>query len=147
MAILAICCSAGIFATTIHTQDFKDVVGDAAVGRRTLPITQPEFARFTVPVVLTLWSIGLGFTWELGWYTSFTFLALAIVTSWRFFFLRSIRQDQITFYYWYNVSPPRFAFIPHVNHFSLDLALSCSRTSWILQAFSCLMPHSLEARR
>ncbi|CAL1711928.1 unnamed protein product [Somion occarium] len=103
VAILAICCSAGIFATTIHTQDFKDVVGDAAVGRRTLPITQPEFARFTVPVVLTLWSIGLGFTWELGWYTSFTFLALAIVTSWRFFFLRSIRQDQITFYYWYNI--------------------------------------------
>lgn len=104
VAILAIWCSAGIFATTIHTQDFKDVVGDAAVGRRTLPITQPNFARFTVPVVLTLWSIGLGYNWQLGWYAATTFLALAMVTSARFFFLRTVSQDKISFYYWYNVS-------------------------------------------
>lgn len=104
VAILAICCSAGIFATTIHTQDFKDVIGDAAVGRRTLPITQPNFARLTVPVVLTLWSIGLGYTWHLGWYTALAFVTLACVTSARFFFLRTIPQDKNSFYYWYNVS-------------------------------------------
>ena len=104
VAILAICCSAGIFATTIHTQDFKDVIGDEAVGRQTLPITQPSFARFTVPVVLTMWSVGLGYTWHLGWNTSLLFLSLASATSIRFFFLRTIEQDKNSFYYWYNVS-------------------------------------------
>ena len=104
VAILAICCSAGIFATTIHTQDFKDVIGDEAVGRQTLPITRPSFARFTVPVVLTMWSVGLGYTWNLGWNTSLLFLSLASATSIRFFFLRTIEQDKNSFYYWYNVS-------------------------------------------
>lgn len=104
VAILSICCSIGIFATTIHTQDFKDVAGDAAVGRKTLPIMQPILSRFTVPVVLITWSVGLWSIWQLGWYTAIAFDLLAAVTSARFFFLRSVSDDQTSFYYWYNVS-------------------------------------------
>ena len=104
IAILSIVCSMGIFATTIHTQDFKDTAGDAAVGRQTLPIISPKVSRFTVPVVLIIWSIGLRLVWQLGRYTATAFILLAAVTSARFFFLRSISDDKISFYYWYNVS-------------------------------------------
>ncbi|KAJ7671829.1 hypothetical protein B0H17DRAFT_1244713 [Mycena rosella] len=66
VAISSVAISAGIFATTIHAQDFKDVDGDSAIGRRTIPIVFPSIARYTVIVPLTLWSIGLAFVGSLN---------------------------------------------------------------------------------
>lgn len=100
IAILAIYCSAGVVATTVHTQDFKDVKGDQAIGRRTLPIIHPGFARLAIPVLLLPWSIGLGYRWNLHPTIAIAFTSLGAVTSYRFFVFRSISQDRISFWYY-----------------------------------------------
>ncbi|EMD36300.1 hypothetical protein CERSUDRAFT_52075, partial [Gelatoporia subvermispora B] len=103
-AILATCVSAGIFATTIQTQDFKDVHGDRMIGRRTLPIIHPSIARHTVLVGLCMWSLILAFIWGLEMNAQLVFHGLSMFVSYRFFMYRTLAEDQISFY-WYNVSP------------------------------------------
>ena len=94
--------SAGINATTIQAQDFKDVHGDRAIGRRTLPIILPGVARYTILAGLTLWSIGLAWIWKLDWATASVFLSVAGIVASRFQLLTSVKEDQVS-YYWYNV--------------------------------------------
>lgn len=96
-------CSAGIFATTIQAQDFKDTEGDRLVGRRTLPIVAPTIARPTLLLALSLWSIGLSSLWELSTTVSIAFNMLALAVGGRFLTLNSIKADQHSFYL-YNVS-------------------------------------------
>ncbi|KAJ3557578.1 hypothetical protein NM688_g1400 [Phlebia brevispora] len=102
VAVLSILLSAGINATTIQAQDFKDVHGDRAIGRRTLPIILPGIARYTILAGLTTWSVGLAWIWKLDWATAFVFLSIAGIVASRFQFLTSVREDQVS-YYWYNV--------------------------------------------
>lgn len=102
-AILAIFLSASIFATTIHAQDFEDVPGDKVIGRRTLPIVHPGWARFTVIATLSAWSFGLWYIWDLDATIASTFCALAFFVGYRYIALTSITQDQTSFK-WYNVS-------------------------------------------
>lgn len=109
-AILALCCDAAMVATTIHVQDFGDVVGDRAIGRRTLPITHPNFARLSVPVLLIAWSVGLGYIWNLDCYTNLFLLGVATTTSFRFLWLRKTTQDKTSYGYWYNVRGLRLLF-------------------------------------
>ncbi|EMD36321.1 hypothetical protein CERSUDRAFT_65984 [Gelatoporia subvermispora B] len=101
-AVLSICISAGIFATTIQTQDFKDVHGDRIVGRRTLPIVWPSVARYTVLVGLCLWSLILASIWDLSIDAQIVSHGLSIFVSYRFMTYKGIHEDQISFY-WYNV--------------------------------------------
>ncbi|KAI0313069.1 UbiA prenyltransferase family [Amylostereum chailletii] len=100
--ILAVCISAGIFATTIHAQDFKDTDGDRAIGRRTVPIVYPKFARWTVIVPLFLWSASLSLVWKLDSATAAAFIGLALFVGGRFLSLGSVAEHQVSFY-WYNV--------------------------------------------
>ncbi|KAJ7902542.1 UbiA prenyltransferase family [Mycena olivaceomarginata] len=102
VAILSIAISAGIFATTIHAQDFKDIEGDRAIGRRTIPIVLPSIARYTILVALTLWSIGLAGVWKLGIFEATAFISLGFLVGGRYIFCQSTVDDQISFY-WYNV--------------------------------------------
>ncbi len=51
-ARLSVLCSAGIFFTTIQSQDFKDVEGDSLIGRQTIPIVHPKLAAPTLAMVL-----------------------------------------------------------------------------------------------
>lgn len=102
--IVALSYSVAIIATTIHTQDFQDVEGDTSIGRRTLAITHPEFARLITPVLLVAWSFLSWYVWELGWLTKMGFVLLAGVAGVRIFCLRSEPHDKITYHYWYNVS-------------------------------------------
>jgi len=102
IALSAVVASVGIFATTIHTQDFKDCEGDALVGRKTIPITMPSLARPSVFVGLMAWSIGLSIFWELNQLFSVLFCALGLFVSLRFMSLNSRHEDQVSFY-WYNV--------------------------------------------
>lgn len=89
------------------------MVGDIAIGRQTLPIIYPEFARLTVPVVLTSWSLLSWYIWRLDSVSAAVFIALAVMTGTRFLRLRSVLDDKITFYYWYNVSKlPNRSFLP-----------------------------------
>ncbi|CAL1711939.1 unnamed protein product [Somion occarium] len=96
-AILAIFLSASIFATTIHAQDFEDVPGDKLIGRRTLPIVHPNWARFTVIATLSFWSFTLWQIWELDFGIASAFVALALYVGYRYIALTSIAQDQTSF--------------------------------------------------
>ncbi|KAI0033257.1 UbiA prenyltransferase family [Vararia minispora EC-137] len=100
--VLAVLISAGITATTIHAQDFKDVHGDRAIGRRTVPISFPAFARWTVLIPLIVWSIVLSILWQLDVVVSCAFTTLAIFIGGRYLLLRNVSEDQVS-YYWYNV--------------------------------------------
>lgn len=46
-----------LILTTIHAGDFPDVVGDKAIGRQTLPIAYPHFARITLAGLVAAWSL------------------------------------------------------------------------------------------
>ena len=101
---LAVFLSAGIFFSTIHTQDFKDVEGDALVGRRTLPIVSPNHARKTVIVGLWVWTLLCNTAWNVDYITGSAFFALATFIGIRFLTMKTVHEDQVSFYI-YNVSP------------------------------------------
>ncbi|KAJ6477561.1 hypothetical protein C8R45DRAFT_1054526 [Mycena sanguinolenta] len=46
-----------IILTTIHAQDFRDELGDRAVGRRTIPTEMPEVGRTAILIGILAWSI------------------------------------------------------------------------------------------
>jgi len=102
IAIASICISSGILATTYHAQDLKDIHGDRIAGRRTLPIVAPTIARLSVSGGLLLWSAALIVLWKLQWEAILTFLAPALLTAYRFLVLKTVPEDQVSFY-WYNV--------------------------------------------
>ncbi|KAI0071728.1 hypothetical protein K474DRAFT_1733012 [Panus rudis PR-1116 ss-1] len=101
-SILALCLSIAIHVTTLHAQDFKDVAGDQRIGRCTLPIMAPAFARYMMICGLTAWSITLGFVWGLRLWLHVLFVILGMFTGYRFVSMREIADDQVS-YYWYNL--------------------------------------------
>lgn len=100
--ILAVSLSAGIFATTIQAQDFKDVRGDSLIGRKTLPIVLPSLARPTLSIALLAWSLSLSYIWRLDVITASALIMLSCIVGSRFVFIQDEKRDQISFY-WYNV--------------------------------------------
>ncbi|THH28542.1 hypothetical protein EUX98_g5644 [Antrodiella citrinella] len=101
-ALLSIIISAGILATTYQAQDMKDIHGDRAIGRHTLPIVLPKVARPSILIGLAVWSLGLAVLWKLDVITALLFMSIGLFTGCRFFLRKSIPDDQISFY-WYNV--------------------------------------------
>ncbi|KAI9059890.1 hypothetical protein FKP32DRAFT_1679428 [Trametes sanguinea] len=102
IALLSVIASTGIFATTIHTQDFKDTEGDRAIGRQTIPIVFGKFAKYTVIVPMTLWSIGLAHMWCLDTLPALAFLMLGLFVGQRYLVGHTVPEYQTAFY-WYNV--------------------------------------------
>ena len=94
---------AAILATTIQAQDFQDVIGDKAVGRYTLPIAFPNFSRYTPLVTLFMWSVYLTTMWEITTPAGVGFTFLGIVVGIRYYFWRSTKDDEWS-YFLYNVS-------------------------------------------
>lgn len=120
------CISFGIFATTIQTQDFKDVEGDKKINRQTLPIIFPKESRYTPIVALLAWSIALSYVWRLPTTIAATFIALAVFVGLRFLSRRTRHDDQVSFY-WYNVSQfPPYLSIALINLEGLALGCACS---------------------
>ncbi|CDO69434.1 hypothetical protein BN946_scf184791.g29 [Trametes cinnabarina] len=101
VALLSVIASTGIFATTIHTQDFKDIEGDSAIGRQTIPIVFGKFAKYTVIIPMTLWSIGLSYMWHLDALASLAFVLLGLFVGVKYLVGRTIPEYQVAFY-WYN---------------------------------------------
>ncbi|KAI5116364.1 hypothetical protein M0805_001374, partial [Coniferiporia weirii] len=91
---IAIFCSAGIILCTIQAQDFKDAIGDAAVGRRTLPIVHPKLARPTLMVLIMAWSVVLSIVWGLDAMTAFPFTILGTSIGWLFVTDTSTEADK-----------------------------------------------------
>ena len=100
---IAVALSAGIVLTTIQAQDYKDVLGDTAAGRVTLPIAYPELSRVITAFVLIAWSWAISKTWRLDDTTAAVLGVLAMVVGISFVARRDSRADKVSFY-WYNVS-------------------------------------------
>jgi len=99
---IATALSAGIILTTIHTQDYKDVPGDAAAGRVTLPIAYPTLSRFVTAFILVAWSWGVSLTWRLDNITAAFMGVLALVVGVSFVVRRDLHADLVSAYL-YNV--------------------------------------------
>ena len=79
-------------ATTIHTQDLPDMVGDRTRGRRTIPLVYGEnWTRFSVAILVPMWSLVCTAFWRVSLLTSVTMLATALGLG----LLVLIRRDQV----------------------------------------------------
>ena len=103
VAARAIIVSICIYATTTHTQDFKDVEGDIKIKRSTVPLDNPRVARPSVLLGLIAWSMLLSHIWCLDLVTGITLGGLGSFVGVRFCTKAGRRNDQVSFY-WYNVS-------------------------------------------
>lgn len=103
----AICISGLVIFTTIHAQDFADVVGDSTLGRRTFPIVAPRLSRTVTLLSMTAWSLFLAWFWGIGPLSSCVFVALGVVIAGRYYRLRNPAADKLS-YVLYNVSDARF---------------------------------------
>lgn len=100
---ISIAMSAGIILTTIHAQDYKDIQGDIAAGRVTLPIAYPMSSRPVTAFLLIAWSWGISRTSRLDNAMEAVIGILSLVVGTSFVARTDSRADKISFY-WYNVS-------------------------------------------
>lgn len=102
-AQLSVLCSAGIFFTTIQSQDFKDIEGDALIGRQTIPIVHPKLAAPTLALALQIWSVLLAYAWQANILTSIAVNTLSLGVGFSFLMSACVKEYQRSFYL-YNVS-------------------------------------------
>jgi hypothetical protein len=100
---ISVALSAGIILTTIHAQDYKDIQGDMAAGRVTLPIAYPILSRPVTAFLLIAWSWGISKAWSLDDVAAAVMGVLSLVVGTSFVARTDSRADKISFY-WYNVS-------------------------------------------
>jgi hypothetical protein len=127
---LSIAISTAVFATTIHTQDFKDEEGDRLTGRMTIPIVSPQVGRASVLPLLSIWSIALSFVWQLSWACTVLLLCFSVLIGGRFLLLRSRTADQTSFLL-YNVSPD-LSMHPFCAERLLDVVVSDTHAARLL---------------
>jgi len=101
-ARLSVLCSAGIFFSTIQSQDFKDVEGDTLIGRQTIPIVHPKLAAPTLAMILQAWSVGLSILWHANFVTGIAVNTVALAVGLCFIFSTTCKAYQRSFYL-YNV--------------------------------------------
>ncbi|KLO11399.1 hypothetical protein SCHPADRAFT_831206 [Schizopora paradoxa] len=98
----ALICSLGIFASTIYAQDFKDVEGDAKVGRKTVPIIYPSLAAPALSLAMLGWSVFLINLWHIGYLTASAFGSMALFTAMSYLSSTTVVGYQKS-YYLYNI--------------------------------------------
>ncbi|MCJ1317720.1 hypothetical protein MMC15_003046, partial [Xylographa vitiligo] len=85
----------GVVLTTVHVQDLPDQQGDAARGRRTIPLEiGDEMARWSVAVLDLVWSIAAPMFWHKGPAGFLLPVGLAGVVAVRLFKNRSVKEDK-----------------------------------------------------
>lgn len=120
-----------IIFTTIHAQDFKDIVGDKIQGRKTLPILVPTLSRLSMPCLLLSWSWAVHNMCALSGISSVVLFVTSTIVGGRFLFLRSVYDDQMS-YLLYNV-----VFFFHAPDIDMSLILSLrSGSVWFNSIFS-----------
>ncbi|RDX41979.1 hypothetical protein OH76DRAFT_1489033 [Lentinus brumalis] len=73
-----------LISTTIHAQDFRDVVGDHATGRLTIPLAYPRASRLSMLVLLPAWSLFLCLFWHVPAFVSTVVCAFATYVGLQF---------------------------------------------------------------
>ncbi|KAF7332342.1 Integral membrane protein [Mycena kentingensis (nom. inval.)] len=106
-SIIAIAASGLMHVTTGHAQDFRDISGDAAIGRTTLPMLLPSsFARWSLALLLALWTLAHTFVWSPPVGITVLFAGLAAAATVRF--VLSVPEHERekadgAAYWWYNM--------------------------------------------
>ena len=83
-----------VFLSTLHAQDFRDISGDRAIGRRTFPILYPVASRIAIGLAIPLWSIFLSLMWKLDWLCASAFIAYGCLVGARFVLYRTVAADR-----------------------------------------------------
>jgi len=120
IALRSILLSITLYATTTHTQDFKDVIGDYKIGRSTFALYMPKVSRASVLAGLVMWSAFLSKVWEMGPVLSAILMGLALFVGSRFCLMSGKRNDQVSFY-WYNLWLSMSYALPGVYRFQVYL--------------------------
>lgn len=92
-----------VILTTVQAQDFQDAVGDAARGRRTLPLVFPRSSRAFTALAIPAWALVLSVYSRLGPMVAFPFVALGVYVGARFLWDATEAGDRRSYVY-YNVS-------------------------------------------
>ncbi|KZV95924.1 hypothetical protein EXIGLDRAFT_609893 [Exidia glandulosa HHB12029] len=96
-AKLSILISALVIASTIQVQDFPDVEGDLAMGRKTFPIAFPRFSRLATSVTLAAWSLAMGWIWQLHQVMHVTISSLGLWVAIRVLLGGGPAYDRVTY--------------------------------------------------
>lgn len=90
-----------IVATTVHTQDMSDQMGDKARGRRTVPIVIGDTrSRWSIAILVLFWSVFVPSYWESTALGHTTILSLGCTIAKRTLWHQSIEDDKMTFRVW-----------------------------------------------
>ncbi len=92
-----------LILTTTHAQDFRDVVGDRATGRLTIPLAYPRVSRLSMLVLLPVWSYFLCNFWDVSVPVSVTLQAYATYIGLRFYLSSASSGEDSAAYRAYNV--------------------------------------------
>ena len=86
-----------------HAQDFRDLEGDAAIGRKTLPMLLPAlFARWSLALLLATWTAALVRLWTPPIAATLALVFFGLAAATKFVYARSLDADRAA-YWWYNV--------------------------------------------
>ena len=86
---------------TVHTQDMADMEGDAARGRKTLPLVYGEkFARRSAASAIVGFSVACAAFWQLGFYGYVLVMLLGSLLALRLLLFKSVAADQTTWKVW-----------------------------------------------
>lgn len=96
--MLAIAHSVGVITTTMQAQDFKDVIGDRLVGRKTMPIMYEAPARLSMLGTLMIWSLTLSLVWRVHITFAAVFNLLGLLVGLRFIRFSGMKEDLISFW-------------------------------------------------
>ena len=91
-----------IILSTIHSQDFRDQVGDKRAERWTIPMAWPEGSRVSILVIMTAWSVGLSWACGLANVLSVPSCIFTVFIGLRFIQKRTVDDDKLSYRY-YNV--------------------------------------------
>ena len=86
-----------LYGTTYYAQDFEDVAGDAAVGRKTLPMVYPSLSRFAYLITVVLWTFGIAMMYNIDNVVVSIPAALALLAGVNFVLFDSVKADRISF--------------------------------------------------
>ena len=90
-----------VILLTVPTQDFADMKGDAARGRKTLPLIYGEnAARLFVATAVVVSSPVCSAFWHLGSFGYLLPAAVGLLVGYRITFLREIATDEVTWRLW-----------------------------------------------
>ena len=100
-AVLWIALSGCVIFTTVHAQDLPDMVGDAAIGRHTIPLVYGETtARASLAVGVLIWSALCPTFWGVGEFSFIPIACLGIIIAFRTMIYRTLHADKVNWRLW-----------------------------------------------